>query len=370
MTHLSPGARRLAFSIWLRTGKVPIAEAASADRVEFKFNPYHDPRNGRFTFAPGGVAGPASGRFHRSAPARVRHADRAGSAHYKEEISSIDTLAPAARQARPPTRPGPAMGRGSNSRAFEDPMTLEQSFPGLQGSPGGTILAVADNLFDFTGPANRSTMEFLQEQSKQLTAQIKSFDPKWHYDEIGPTDAFGTPIVTLQGLSAKVADLRFQRAAIVARVKGDYGPLQVETLRFVQQRADKAYGESAALLKAGRLTPRLSDREAVGNYIDREVRRDLRARYNQLGIESSGKGPVRVNRREDDSSGTDLTYRRPDARVKDVAFDVTLTRKTLGTAQVRGFFNTDFQPSRVVIIRPRQLGADHTYVISRPETKR
>lgn len=262
------------------------------------------------------------------------------------------------------------MGRGSNSRAFEDPMTLEQSFPGLRDSPGGAIVAVADNLFDLTGPANRSQVEFLQDQSRQLTAQIEALDPKWHYDEIGPTDAFGTPIVTLQGLSATVADLRFQRAAIVARVKGDYGPLQVETLRFIQQRADKAYDQGLVLLKAGRLTPRLSDREAVGNYVDQYVRRELRIRYNQLGIDSSGKGPVRVNRREDDTSGSDLTYRRPDSRVKDVAFDVTLTRKTLGTAQVRGFFNTDFQPSRVVIIRPRQLGADHTYVISRPETKR
>ncbi|CAN5525637.1 hypothetical protein BH09PSE4_BH09PSE4_00600 [soil metagenome] len=174
------------------------------------------------------------------------------------------------------------MGRGSNVRAFEDSMTLEQSFPGLRDSPGGAIVAVADNLFDLTGPANRSQMEFLQDQSRQLTAQIKALDPKWHYDEIGPTDAFGAPIVTLQGLGAKVADLRFQRAAIAARVKGDYGPLKVETLRFIQQRADSAYDDAVTLLKAGRLTPRRSDREAIGNYVDREVRRDLRARYNQL----------------------------------------------------------------------------------------
>lgn len=124
------------------------------------------------------------------------------------------------------------------------------------------------------------------------------------------------------------------------------------------------------LLKAGRLTPRLSNEEALGNYVDREVRQDLRERYNRFGIDSAGAGPVRVNRRENDSSSTDLTYRRPDARVNDVAFDVTLTRKTLGTAQVRGFFNTDFRPSRVIIIRPRQLGADHTYAIPRPEAKR
>ena len=123
-------------------------------------------------------------------------------------------------------------------------------------------------------------------------------------------------------------------------------------------------------MKAGRLTPKLSDREAVGNFVDREVRRSLRNRYYQLDIDAAGPGPVRVNRRENDTSGTDRTYRVPDARVKDVAFDVTLTEKTLRTAQVRGFFNSDFRPNRVVIVRPRQIGHNHTYVISRPETRR
>lgn len=42
-------ARRRAFSVWLRTGRLP--QAHDADRIEFKFNPWHDPENGRFTFA-------------------------------------------------------------------------------------------------------------------------------------------------------------------------------------------------------------------------------------------------------------------------------------------------------------------------------
>ncbi len=249
-------------------------------------------------------------------------------------------------------------------------MTLEQSFPGLRNSPGGAVVAVADNLFDLTGPADAMTAEVLQNQTRQLSAQIKAIDPAWHYDEIVPTDALGNRIETIQHLTAKLNDLRFQRAAVTARVRGDYKSLQVETLRFVQQRAHVAYDRGAALLKAGRLTPRLSDQEALGNYIDQQVRRNLREHYNQSGIDSAGAGPVRVNRRENNSSGGDLTYRRPDARVNDVAFDVTLTRKTLSTPQVRGFFDADFRPSRVVIIRPRQLGSDHTYAISRPEPKR
>lgn len=43
-------AERLAFEIYLRTGK----RLARPEAPERKFNPYHDPRNGRFTFAPGG----------------------------------------------------------------------------------------------------------------------------------------------------------------------------------------------------------------------------------------------------------------------------------------------------------------------------
>jgi len=40
---------RAAFAHWMRTGRRRVSTP-----VEFKFNPYHDPRNGQFTFAPGG----------------------------------------------------------------------------------------------------------------------------------------------------------------------------------------------------------------------------------------------------------------------------------------------------------------------------
>lgn len=41
--------RRRHFSIWLRTGRLP--GVRNANGVAFKFNPWHDPDNGRFTFA-------------------------------------------------------------------------------------------------------------------------------------------------------------------------------------------------------------------------------------------------------------------------------------------------------------------------------
>lgn len=45
----SADEQRHAFSVWPRTGRVP--RVKSVDDVEIKFNPWHDPENGRFTFA-------------------------------------------------------------------------------------------------------------------------------------------------------------------------------------------------------------------------------------------------------------------------------------------------------------------------------
>lgn len=163
---------------------------------------------------------------------------------------------------------------------------------------------------------------------------------------------------------------RFERAVALFKAKGEIQPLQVETARFMQRRTDKTYEDGIKLLKSGRLGHRLSPQEALGNFIDREVRRDLREQFAEFGINPAGSGVIRVNRRENDTSGSELSYRRPDARVGSVALDVTLTKKTIRTPQVRGFFRTDFRPDVVMIIRPRQLGPQHTYAISRPEISR
>ena len=56
MGHASyKSPRQSAFSHYLRTGqRLPDESFAEEQNVELKFNPYHDPRNGQFTFAPGG----------------------------------------------------------------------------------------------------------------------------------------------------------------------------------------------------------------------------------------------------------------------------------------------------------------------------
>ena len=49
---VSVEAKRRAYGTWLRTGRWPVAKGA--DGTEWKFNPWHDPKDGRFTTANGG----------------------------------------------------------------------------------------------------------------------------------------------------------------------------------------------------------------------------------------------------------------------------------------------------------------------------
>jgi hypothetical protein len=322
---------RSAFEHYFRTGRRPAGSAtfACTQPVEQKFNPYHDPRDGRFTFAPGG---PDAGRF----------------------------LNPVARQARAPTRPPSRSGRGGNGGPpMDDPLTLEQMVPRLAHSPAGSIIAVADSVFDLTGPSRAATDALTKIHMKAMIRQIQEVDPNYRFQSLGFP-------ASLEGQNKLLRDLRLDRAAAFYRVRGEVRPLQVETLKFLQGRADTAYTEGERLLAFGRIRVRLSSAEALGNHIDRSTRRDLRALYEQRGISTNGESSVRIIGREYDTSGSDRTYRIPDARVGRIAFDVSLTRKSLSTAQVRGFFNSDFRPDAVIIVRPSQLGPNSTYVIVRP----
>jgi hypothetical protein len=138
MTQLSDDDRRRAFSVWLRTGRLPTARGPGG--IEIKFNPWHDPETGRFTIR-------NSGRHYGSGqrgPAPTDGGERSREPG-RHEVPTSFQRAPVGLHSR--------AGRGSNSRAFEDPMTLEQAFPGLRDAPGGAIVAAADTLLDLSGPA-------------------------------------------------------------------------------------------------------------------------------------------------------------------------------------------------------------------------
>lgn len=369
MNHIPDSDGRRDFSVWLRTGRPP---TRTADGIELKFNPYHDPRNGQFTFAPGGAKSLSrvvishrrpksalqrpSEAVWRRAPDTPADKEPAGGgmidAIYRpdEGAGSFQTV----QFGRPPR-----LSRGSNSRAFEDPMTLEQTFPGLRDAPGAAIISLLDNVFDITGPANELMAAMTRERSALLIEQITALDPNWKFQSLGfPT--------TWEGQKNQLNDLRMQRAASFVKMKGEVGPMQVETMRVMQGIADSAYTRAVRLYELGKLKERLSREEAIGTYVDDAVRTELRMIYRRYSVKQIGSD-IRVNRREYDTSKPETTYRRPDARVGGVAYDVTLSKKTLDTPQIRGFFNADFRPSHVIIIRPRQLGPGSSYIISRAE---
>lgn len=52
MIDIPDSERRRAFSIWLRTGRLP--SVRNAEGIELKFNPWHDTETGRFTFVGAG----------------------------------------------------------------------------------------------------------------------------------------------------------------------------------------------------------------------------------------------------------------------------------------------------------------------------
>lgn len=187
-------------------------------------------------------------------------------------------------------RPNPR-GRigGNGGPPLNDPMTLQQVFPGLTNAPGGSLLAIADNILDLSGPATRLTTELSNAHANILIDQIRTIDLNYRLDTLGfPT--------TPEGQANLIRQLRMDRATAFYRRKNEAQPLQVETLRLMQERADIAYDEGVALYNAGRLNVRLSREEAIGNYVDGAVRRNLRKAYNEHGIDTSMGQPVRVNR--------------------------------------------------------------------------
>lgn len=374
---------RRAFAHYLRTGR-RLPEAAferASTLAEFKFNPYHDPRDGRFTFATGGLRStgvsvardrqrpvnrvedrtrspkpltPAPSAFPPDGPlAPKMPAGRFDDGVYRPQDGNVTLLMPA--QSR-----GPVRSRApSNYDALIRPMTLGRVFPGTEGAAAGAIINAADDFFEVTGPARELTAELAKNRANQLISQITRIDPNYRLDTLGFPQ-------TLEGMANQLNGLQRDRAAAFYRMRGEMRPLQVETLRYLQSSVDKAYEDGVRMLREGKLNVRLSPNEALGNYVDQAARRDLRTLYKWMGISIERGEPVQVNRRHYNTREVDPSYRIPDARIGKVAFDMTLTRKTLASQQIRGFFNTDAEPEMAIIVRPRQLGPDHTYSIKGP----
>jgi hypothetical protein len=256
--------------------------------------------------------------------------------------------------------------RGSNGPP-PDFTQLEDAFPGLKNVPGlAAPLAPIDGFLGISEGADQASLEATLGQYYSLIAQIKAVDPKYVDQQLLPAD--GIAGLSWQGRSNLIDSLLMQRAVTFYKLRGVVGPLQVETFRFLQGKVDTAYTEAEEAFNNGKLRTRLSREEAIGNYIDKYVRYLLKREFNDYGLVYGPRADITINNRDYDTPAEDGSYTIPDARIRDVSFDWTLTMKTIATPQIRGFFGANSLPRAVVIVRPSQLGQNATYLIPRPAT--
>lgn len=256
------------------------------------------------------------------------------------------------------------LGVGGN-RPPPDSTTMRQIFPALRNPPANAILAPIDNFLGLSAPGEAANLAAAELQFQSLSRDLRQFDPDYR-----PPAAYQSlQQMSWEARNAYIGQMRLERASALYKFRGQVEPLQIETLRFLQRRVDARYKEALTRFKAGTLDVRLGRNEAIGNYIDRHVRADMRAAYNQIGLSTAAGQRVRVNSREYDTSGSEYTYTVPDVRVGSVAFDITMAAKSPNSTQIRGFFRSDFRPSSVIIVRPAALGRNHTYLITAPSTR-
>ena len=233
----------------------------------------------------------------------------------------------------------------------------------LQQSPAGPVVQFLDSLLDITGPGDAANLEAATLQMRVLLRAIHEVDPHYVYESISPPG--GLAGMSWQARADTIFGLQADLAAAIYRVRGDIKPLQEVTFEFMQRTTNAAYDKAVDLYGAGKLRVRLSREEGIGNYVDDAVRARLGLFFDGLRIPTEPGSAVRINRRAYDSSNLPRTFRLPDARIGNLAFDVSLEAKKPSDRQIRGFFNADFKPVGVVIVRPSQLGGNSSYIIWR-----
>lgn len=247
--------------------------------------------------------------------------------------------------------------RNAAAAVVDDIRSIEQAIPSLAELKGFPLLiAIPDTFFD----SSRRKADAAAREADAIMREVERIVPQRFASKLD----IRRPI---ESAVERLRDARLIRAAAAMRFQDDAAPMQVEMIRLMQKEADEAYNRGVKLLESGKLKLHISRELTLGNYVDGQVRTAIRRRFDRLKVDHAGSGPIRVNRRELETSGDERTYRRPDARVADVALDVTLSQKSYKNPQIRGFFSADFRPRYVIIVRPSQLGKDSSYILTKPE---
>jgi hypothetical protein len=229
-------------------------------------------------------------------------------------------------------------------------------FPGLATASGDTIVYPREGWLDAVPREVAADQGAARTVAEAIIGEIRAANPE--YVPPGFDDH-----ATIEGRMSYFDTLRLERAAALFNAYGEVQPLQIETLRFLQQRVDVAYAEAVRLYEAGQLKGSLGQEQAIGNEVDKALDRELRDLYASLGISVDGE-LVRVHRGENYSR---RGYRIPDNRVADVFFDISLEAKQPGKGQIVDYFRSYARPRYVVIVRPSPVG--ETYIITPPPSR-
>lgn len=127
--EISNEERRRAFVWWLRTGRLPSVRQDGG--IEYKFNPYHDPNNGRFTFAGLGT--------HYGAGSTRPTRNGSGETHNIADQGKL----------RNPRQPTPPKAQSSHTRQGEEtqPRHRPNSAVEFATGVGEGVYGVAENTF-------------------------------------------------------------------------------------------------------------------------------------------------------------------------------------------------------------------------------
>lgn len=226
-------------------------------------------------------------------------------------------------------------------------------------SPGGAILAPVDGFLGLSSAADAAHLAVAEMQFAGLWNQIQQLEP----DHPGVPSFQNLEQMSQEGRIGFLRQVRFEKALVLYRVRGDYSELQTEIVPYVQSQVDLQYREAVKLYDSGQLNTRLNRNEAIGNYIDVAVRDTLRNKFRQADIKYGSGRNISINNRFYENG--DASYTVPDLGIGRVMYDWTMTAKNARTPQVQGFFRSQNQPNAVVIIRPTEVGSVHTYLIAR-----
>lgn len=252
MIQISESERRHAFSHWLRTGRLPAVPGS--DGIELKFNPWHDPADGRFTFVGAGRyygAGGASqsnrpsgraARIDREAPAKPRAATKPR-AEAPRPVQGVRERSASRREGRP--NPVTEFAAGVSEGVYDVAKgTVTGAYSALTTNPlttlGNTGRAIAETID--TAIAAEDTPARIQ--LSRAADAIANATPR----EIGRTTgsvAANAALIAAPGAAlSRISSMRQLRQA---RLRPTFDPPEIGWVKetVTSEKPWKAYNDSA-----------------------------------------------------------------------------------------------------------------------------